>query len=141
MDRRCVPAATSTRAAVTTLASASACAPALPLRSWQREFLERFSASSGQDFLLVASPGAGKTVAACQAAVSVGGADQVIVVTPTVALRAQWADAADGFGLHLDPRWRNADGAWPPGVDGVVVTYQQVASAPDLFAHHLRRPA
>ena len=27
-----------------------------------------------------------------------------------------------------------------PDVDGVVVTYQQVASAPDLFAHHLARP-
>ena len=25
-------------------------------------------------------------------------------------------------------------------IDGVVVTYQQVASAPDLFAHHLARP-
>ena len=43
-------------------------------------------------------------------------------------------------GLHLDPRWRNADGAWRDDVDGVVVTYQQVASAPDLFAHHLGRP-
>ena len=31
-------------------------------------------------------------------------------------------------GLHLDPRWRNADGAWRADVDGVVVTYQQVAS-------------
>ena len=43
-------------------------------------------------------------------------------------------------GLHLDPRWRNADGAWRSDVDGVAVTYQQVASAPDLFAHHLARP-
>ena len=59
---------------------------------------------------------------------------------PTTALRAQWADAADLVGLHLDPRWRNADGAWRADVDGVVVTYQQVASAPDLFAHHLARP-
>ena len=59
---------------------------------------------------------------------------------PTTALRAQWADAADRVGLHLDPRWRNADGAWRDDVDGVVVTYQQVASAPDLFAHHLARP-
>ena len=38
------------------------------------------------------------------------------------------------------PRWRNADGAWRDEVDGVAVTYQQVASAPDLFAHHLARP-
>jgi superfamily II DNA or RNA helicase len=61
-------------------------------------------------------------------------------VCPTTALRVQWADVADLVGLHLDPRWRNADGAFNPHVDGGVVTYQQVASAPDLFAHHLARP-
>lgn len=92
----------------------------------------------GRDFLLVATPGAGKTLAACHA-VRAAACEQVVVVCPTTALRAQWADAADRLGLHLDPRWRNADGAWRPGIDGVVVTYQQVASAPDLFAHHLAR--
>jgi superfamily II DNA or RNA helicase len=118
-------------------------APASPpeawLRDWQREFLSRFGAEQRRDFLLVATPGAGKTLAACHAA-RARGAEQVIVVTPTVALRSQWADAADLVGLHLDPRWRNADGAWRTGVDGVVVTYQQVASAPDLFAYHAARP-
>jgi superfamily II DNA or RNA helicase len=109
------------------------------LRAWQQAFLERFVGEPRPDFLLVATPGAGKTLAACHAARAVA-AGQVIVVTPTVSLRAQWADAADRVGMHLDPRWRNADGAWHPDVDGVVVTYQQVASAPDLFAHHLRRP-
>lgn len=109
------------------------------LREWQRGFLGHFVNSGARDFLLVATPGAGKTLAACHAA-RAAGAEQVIVVTPTVALRAQWADAADRVGFHLDPRWRNADGAWRRDVDGIVVTYQQVASAPDLFAHHLRRP-
>jgi superfamily II DNA or RNA helicase len=110
----------------------------IALRRWQAEFISRQSAEPGPDFLLVATPGAGKTLAACHAA-RLAGAEQVIVVCPTVALRAQWADAADVVGLHLDPRWRNADGALHPNVDGVVVTYQQVASAPDLFAHHLAR--
>jgi superfamily II DNA or RNA helicase len=109
------------------------------LRAWQVEFLSFQAAAPGPDFLLVATPGAGKTLAACQAA-RAAGVEQVIVVCPTVALRAQWADAADVVGLHLDPRWRNADGGWHPDVDGVVVTYQQVASAPELFAHHLGRP-
>ncbi|MGA2926463.1 MAG: DEAD/DEAH box helicase [Solirubrobacteraceae bacterium] len=109
------------------------------LRAWQQAFLERHAAAAGRDFLLVATPGAGKTLAACHAA-RADAAEQVIVVCPTVALRAQWADAADLVGLHLDPRWRNADGAWRPELAGVAVTYQQVASAPDLFAHHLRRP-
>jgi superfamily II DNA or RNA helicase len=107
-------------------------------RPWQAAFLRDHAATADRDFLLVATPGSGKTLAACHAVRAVG-CDQVIVVCPTTALRAQWADAADRVGLHLDPRWRNADGAWRADVDGVVVTYQQVASAPDLFAHHLRR--
>jgi superfamily II DNA or RNA helicase len=108
-------------------------------RAWQAAFLARHAAAADRDFLLVATPGAGKTLAACQAARSAG-CEQLVVVCPTTALRSQWADAADRVGLHLDPRWRNADGAWRPDVDGVAVTYQQVASAPDLFAHHLARP-
>lgn len=112
-------------------------------RPWQAAFLARHAAATGPDFLLVATPGAGKTLAACHAARAARDSlsvEQVIVVCPTVALRAQWADAADRVGLHLDPRWRNADGAWHPDTDGVAVTYQQVASAPDLFAHHLGSP-
>jgi len=108
-------------------------------RAWQASFLARHAAAADRDFLLVATPGAGKTLAACQAA-RAAGCEQLVVVCPTTALRSQWADAADRVGLHLDPRWRNADGAWRPDVDGVAVTYQQVASAPDLFAHHLARP-
>jgi superfamily II DNA or RNA helicase len=108
-------------------------------RAWQAEFLARHAAAAGRDFLLVATPGAGKTLAACQAA-RAAGCEQLVVVCPTTALRSQWADAADAAGLYLDPRWRNADGAWRRDVDGVAVTYQQVASAPDLFAHHLARP-
>jgi superfamily II DNA or RNA helicase len=109
------------------------------LRPWQAAFLARHAAAPTRDFLLVATPGSGKTLAACHAACA-SGCEQVVVVCPTTALRAQWADVADVVGLHLDPRWRNADGAFNPHVDGVVVTYQQVASAPDLFAHHLARP-
>lgn len=109
------------------------------LRPWQEAFLSGRAGAAARDFLLVATPGSGKTLAACHAA-RASGCEQVVVVCPTTALRAQWADVADTVGLHLDPRWRNADGAFNPHVDGVVVTYQQVASAPDLFAHHLTRP-
>lgn len=108
-------------------------------RAWQAAFLARHRVHPARDFLLVATPGAGKTLAACEAA-RASECAQVVVVCPTTALRAQWADAADRVGLHLDPRWRNADGAWHDDIDGVIVTYQQVGSAPDLFAHHLARP-
>lgn len=110
--------------------------PVRGVRGQARSWLARRSRDAG---LLVATPGAAKTLAACQAA-RAAGCEQLVVVCPTTALRSQWADAADRVGLHLDQRWRNADGAWRPDVDGVAVTYQQVASAPDLFAHHLARP-
>jgi superfamily II DNA or RNA helicase len=109
------------------------------LRPWQAGFLARLAEGRSADFLLVATPGSGKTLAACHAA-RASGCELLVIVCPTTALRTQWADAADEVGLHLDPRWRNADGSFNPHVDGVVVTYQQVASAPDLFAHHLARP-
>ncbi len=109
------------------------------LRSWQEAFLAQHAATRPADCLLVATPGSGKTLVACHAA-KASGCGQVVVVCPTTALRAQWADTADLLGLHLDPRWRNADGSINPHVDGVVVTYQQVAAAPDLFAHHLAHP-
>jgi superfamily II DNA or RNA helicase len=108
-------------------------------RTWQAAFLADHGRATEVDYLLVATPGSGKTLAACEAA-RAAGCEQVVVVAPTTALRSQWADVADLVGLHLDPRWRNADGAWNPDAHGVVVTYQQVASAPDLFAHHLARP-
>jgi superfamily II DNA or RNA helicase len=79
-------------------------------RAWQTAFLASHAAAAGRDFLLVATPGAGKTLAALEAA-RAADCEQVVVVCPTTALRSQWADAADRVGLHLDPRWRNARGA------------------------------
>jgi superfamily II DNA or RNA helicase len=50
------------------------------------------------------------------------------VVAPTAHLKVQWAAAAHGVGLHLDPAWSPADGL-SGDLHGVVTTYQQVASA------------
>ena len=96
-------------------------------RPWQAEFLARHAAHPRPDFLLVATPGPARR-SPRRLAIRAANAEQIVVVCPTTALRAQWADAADAVGLHLDPRWRNADGAWRADIDGVVVTYQQVAS-------------
>jgi superfamily II DNA or RNA helicase len=108
------------------------------LRGWQQQFVEALRGFGGSSFLLVACPGAGKTVAtgaAVKELIPRFQAEQLIVVCPTTALRAQWADALHGFALPLDPRFRNADGVIRRGFTGVVVTYQQVASQPDLFDH------
>jgi superfamily II DNA or RNA helicase len=64
-----------------------------PLRAWQRSALARYLAAAPQDFLAVATPGAGKTAFALRVASELL-ADRVIdaitVVTPTEHLKTQW---------------------------------------------------
>lgn len=102
-----------------------------PLRAWQEKALVRFEESAGPDFLAVATPGAGKTTFALEAArraLAAGRARRLVVVTPTQHLKRQWARAADAFGLSLEPAWSSRS-ALPADFHGVVVTYQQVASS------------
>jgi superfamily II DNA or RNA helicase len=103
------------------------------LRAWQREALARFEASDAPSFLVVATPGAGKTTFALTAvrrALVARRARRFVVVVPTQHLKAQWAHAAEQMDLHLDPGWSAGYGALPSDVHGVVVTYQQVAANP-----------
>ncbi len=103
------------------------------LRPWQKEALERFSASDEADFLAVATPGAGKTTFALTAAVQDLVAHperRVVVVAPTQHLKHQWARAASRFDLHLEPQWAARDGRLPDDMHGIIVTYQQVAMQP-----------
>ena len=105
------------------------------LRAWQADALDKFRNSSG-DFLAVATPGAGKTTFALTAAqhlIDVGEVSRLLVVVPTAHLRAQWAAAAARLGIQLDHRFVNGAGAMARDFDGVVVTYQSVASAPLLY--------
>lgn len=106
-------------------------APLPPLRAWQKAALDRFEASATPDFLAVATPGAGKTTLALEAArraLAAGAARRLVVVTPTQHLKRQWAGAADGFGLALESEWTSRS-ALPADLHGIVVTYQQVASS------------
>ena len=99
------------------------------LRPWQHAALARFTASSGPDFLAVATPGAGKTTFALAAlrTVLAGRRAPVVVVAPTAHLKVQWAQAAARLHLHLDPAWTPVDGGLPTDMHGVVTSYQQVA--------------
>jgi superfamily II DNA or RNA helicase len=101
------------------------------LRPWQKAALDRFVASAKPDFLAVATPGAGKTTFALTVARHrlAERAGRLIVVAPTAHLKHQWALAAAGFSLHLDPAWSAADGALPRDMHGIVTSYQQVASS------------
>jgi superfamily II DNA or RNA helicase len=107
------------------------------LRLWQREALAKYETEVHRDFLVTATPGAGKTTFALTLAVGLlsrRAVDRVIVVAPTDHLRTQWAEAAEQFGIALDPTLSNAVGPLAPDLHGYVTTYAQVAGKPTLHA-------
>ena len=111
------------------------------LRAWQAEALQAYMASQPQDFLAVATPGAGKTTFALRIATELmakGAVRRVTVVCPTEHLKTQWSESAARVGLTLDPDFTNAQGEEGSFFDGVCVTYAQVAANPGL---HKRRTA
>ncbi|MDA3649574.1 DEAD/DEAH box helicase [Saccharopolyspora indica] len=102
-----------------------------PLRAWQRRALTKYLSTRPQDFLAVATPGAGKTTFGLRIAAELLAdrtVEAVTVVAPTEHLKHQWALAAAGAGIALDPNFRNADGITSSDYQGVVVTYAQVAA-------------
>ncbi|WP_372495493.1 DEAD/DEAH box helicase [Saccharopolyspora soli] len=114
-------------------------APSRPLRAWQRRALTKYLSSRPQDFLAVATPGAGKTTFGLRVAAELLAdrtVEAVTVVAPTEHLKHQWALAAGGAGIPLDSNFRNGDGVTAADYRGVVVTYAQVAAHPTL--HRVR---
>src|SRR5688572_27074228 len=84
-----------------------------PLRAWQQAALERYEEQSPKDYLVTATPGAGKTTFALTLAARLlqrREVARVVVVCPTDHLRLQWADAADRVGIVLDPGLTDAVG-------------------------------
>jgi len=105
------------------------------LRGWQKSAYEEYFRITRRDFLLVATPGAGKTAYALTVAarlLALREVAAVTVVTPTEHLKYQWARAAAGFGIAIDPSYRNAQGRAGADFRGVAVTYAQVAAHPAL---------
>jgi superfamily II DNA or RNA helicase len=103
------------------------------LRGWQRRALVRYLTTKPQDFLLVATPGAGKTAFALRIAAELladRSIDTITVVVPTEHLKTQWAQAAAGDGIALDPKFRNSAAHTSSEYHGIVVTYAQVAKHP-----------
>ena len=107
----------------------------MPLRAWQAEAIEKYETATPSDFLVTATPGAGKTTFGLALASRLRAArvvDRIIVVAPTDHLRTQWADAAVRMGLLLDPNLTNGVGRIRDGAHGYVTTYAQVAGKPLL---------
>ncbi len=109
------------------------------LRSWQRRALVEYLRRRAEDFLAVATPGAGKTTFALRVAAELladGTVEALTVVTPTEHLKTQWSQAAGRLGIQLDSGFRNADLHSSADFHGAVVTYAQVGMAPQV---HRRR--
>ena len=106
------------------------------LRDWQVRAVAAACTRSGQDFLAMATPAAGKTRFALRVAhqyLSDRAAQRIVVVCPTNHLRTQWAQAAGQVGIQLDPALTN-ESLWEArDYHGCVVTYQQVCLAPAQF--------
>jgi superfamily II DNA or RNA helicase len=105
------------------------------LRGWQRDAFREYFRMPRRDFLLVATPGAGKTAYALTIAAELLARREiaaVTVVTPTEHLKHQWAQAAHGFGIRMDSGYKNAQGRVSADYTAVAVTYAQVAAHPAL---------
>ena len=76
------------------------------LRGWQKAAYEEYFRVSRRDFLLVATPGAGKTTYALTVAAELMARREIVgitIVTPTEHLKYQWAAAAQRMGIAIDP--------------------------------------
>ena len=112
------------------------------LRAWQIRAVDAIMTARSRDFLVMATPAAGKTRLALRIAhhaLSDGQADRIVVVTPTDHLRTQWAAAAAASGIQLDPTLTK-DRPWEAtDYHGAVATYQQVCLGADGFSRAATR--
>ena len=115
-----------------------------PLRKWQELAVRRFNNHPDrEDFMVVATPGAGKTTFGLRIAhglLTSHAVERVVVVCPTEHLKDQWADAANEVGIYLNPKISNDKPREATDYHGVVLTYQQIGLAPDTHRIQCRRP-
>src|SRR5215207_7520753 len=111
---------------------------------WQAAAETDYLTKLQKDYLLVATPGAGKTFWTCRIArefLKAGRIERMLVVAPTRHVKRQWASTANQLGLQLQDDYRNSDGAWPTDADGVTLTYQQTYQQRALHRNNVsRRP-
>ncbi|TXS22426.1 ATP-dependent helicase [Streptomyces sp. adm13(2018)] len=119
--------------------------PPMQLRQWQRRAVDAFYAANAENFLVSATPGAGKTKFSLHLARDLmqrGIVERVVVIAPSDNLRVQWADEASAAGISLYPvAPGDIDGYSKAGYVGCVVTYQQLlGTGQDLLRRAMRRP-
>lgn len=109
------------------------------LRKWQEDGLREFALWVPKDdkgFLVEATPGAGKTRLAIEAALrllSAGVVEQVVVAVPTSRLEKQWHNKFAKAGVSINPKWHASDGRLAADEQGCAVTYAEIAKSPHSF--------
>ena len=116
----------------------------LSLRRWQQEFLDKYNTLDKENFLLVATPGGGKTTAALSVAsnlLKLGLVQKIVVVCPSDHLRTQWLYEAPKMGIPLDKKVIGYTGSIAQTSDyvGLVVTYAEVHSNPERLRSYTGR--
>ncbi len=99
------------------------------LRPWQEAAFRAYEKKGARDFLLEATPGAGKTVAALRIAhhlLRAGIVERVCVVCHTEYLTRQWAGESATVGIPLDPEFTGRANL-TADFTGIAVTYQLVS--------------
>jgi superfamily II DNA or RNA helicase len=102
------------------------------LRAWQRAAMTQYFESHPEDFMAVATPGAGKTTFALRIARELLQrriVDRLVIVAPTDHLTTQWAQAAAGLGIAIDSNF-TANKTSSKDFQGISVTYAGVAANP-----------
>jgi superfamily II DNA or RNA helicase len=102
------------------------------LRAWQKTALQSYFSGSSQDFMAVATPGAGKTTFALKVARELLDRRlirRVIVVAPTDHLTTQWSQAAAQFQIAIDSNYTNNKSV-NKEFQGIALTYAAVAANP-----------
>jgi superfamily II DNA or RNA helicase len=98
----------------------------ITLRDWQKSALDDLR-EKDSPYLVVATPGAGKTLFALRFAweqINTGRVSRVVVVTPSKHLKSQWQESAARVGVMLATDVGAA--REPADHHGIVTTYQQV---------------
>ncbi len=103
------------------------------LRAWQAAALERYREIDPRDYLVVATPGAGKTSFALTVAADLLSRrviDRITIVAPTDHLKTQWAEAAGRLGINIDPKFGTRQGRTSTDYQGIALTYAGVGVNP-----------
>ncbi|MDQ1102905.1 superfamily II DNA or RNA helicase [Nocardioides zeae] len=106
---------------------------ATSLRAWQQAAMRQYLEEAPKDFLVVATPGAGKTTFALSVAKELLDRriiDRLTIVAPTEHLKVQWAAAAAKVGIPVDPAYAAGQGRTSKEYVGIAVTYAGVSVNP-----------